>query len=141
MRTLSASVPTGARVMSSVFVATPRTPSDRNGSGTWWKWPPRRTIAPGSNGLQVERVEVELTPSFGVGGEQHLEATVELKPFDRIGAHATADPVRRLEHHHLVPAVGEHACARQAGQAGADDCDVGLLGQDRALAHRVSHVC
>ena len=67
--------------------------------------------------LQVERVEVELTPSLGVGGEQHLEATVELKPFDRVGAHAPADPVRRLEHHHLVPALGEHA-VRTPGRPG-----------------------
>ena len=83
MRTLSGSVPIGARVTSSAFVATPRTPSDRNGSGTRWNWPPRRTSAPGSNRLQVERVEVELALRLGVGGEEHLEATVELKAFDQ----------------------------------------------------------
>ncbi len=70
---------------------------------------------------QVEGVEVHHPAQLGVGGVQHLEATVEGEAVHVVGAHPSADGVTGLQHHHVDAPGRQLAGAGQAGQPGADD--------------------
>ncbi|MCC6965331.1 MAG: hypothetical protein IT391_03475 [Nitrospira sp.] len=52
----------------------------------------------GMKGMQVQRGIIEQTRGFGIPGEQHLKAAVELKPVHTIGTNAAAHLVRRFDH-------------------------------------------
>jgi hypothetical protein len=77
-------------------------------------------------GPQVQRGEVQLVSSLGVGGQQDLEAAVESEAVDHVGAHPPADAVTGLEHRHVDASPVQRDGAREAGQAGADHDHFGI---------------
>ena len=57
---------------------------------------------PGPERLEAEGVDVDPAAYGWVGGVEQLEAAVDEEPVDAVGADAAADPVRRLEDHHVA---------------------------------------
>ena len=58
-----------------------------------------------------------MTLHGGIGGEEHLKATVEQEAVGAVvGAYASARGIRSLQHAHLVSSLGQHLCACQASQ-------------------------
>jgi len=84
----------------------------------------------GVDGLQVQLrdqlLEGRLRPVDPARTEIDRRAAAEV-----VGPHPTADPVSRLQHHHVDPGVGQTAGAGQARGAGADD------GHRRAMIRRI----
>ena len=52
----------------------------------------------GVEGLESERVEIELAAHLGVGGEQDLETAIDEKSIDFIGSHAATYTIGRFEY-------------------------------------------
>jgi hypothetical protein len=75
---------------------------------------------------EVQRLEVEPTPSGRVAGEQDLEAAVEPVAVHDIRADPAADRVGGLEHHHLAAGRPQGQRTGQPGEPGADDDDVSI---------------
>ncbi len=136
MRILSGSAPIGARVAverASRHTADAGSP-ERVGKAMEPTAHPheRAPVEP----LQRERGEIELTLRFRVGGEEHLEATVELEAVDHVRAHAPTDAVGCLEDDHVAAGLVQCSRAGESGQAGSDHGDVYAFG----LVGGVSHV-
>ena len=85
---------------------------------------------------QLECGEIELTLRLRVGGEEHLEATVELEAVDHVGAHAPTDAVGCLENDHAAAGFVQCSRAGESGEPGSDHGDVYAFG----LVGGVSHV-
>ena len=77
---------------------------------------------------QVKRCVVELLLRLGVGGQQHLETTIQAKAFAKVSDHPTTDAIGRLTNHKRTARIVQAARARQPSQTRADDdCVNGIL--------------
>ena len=74
--------------------------------------------------LQLHEVDFGL--DFRVGGEQHLETTVEAKAVDDVGTNPTADAIACLENRDSSSCALQVTRTLQSGQTCTDDDDVGL---------------
>lgn len=59
--------------------------------------PAVENLGAGVKSLEIKGVVVEQLPSFGIGGDEDLEAAVESEAVDEIGAYAAADGVGGFE--------------------------------------------
>lgn len=74
--------------------------------------------------FQVQRGEVSVPAHGGVEGVNQLEAAVDEKPVDHVGAHATADGVLALKHRDAFTAPRQLERGGEAGQTGTYNEDI-----------------
>ena len=83
--------------------------------------PGRAQAQAGTEGADVQPVEVGVGPHAGIGRVEDLESPVEEIPVDLIGPDASPDGVRRLDDDHVHPRRLQHQRAGEAGHASPDD--------------------
>lgn len=130
MRSLSASVPIGARTVSSSAAGRRSGSAEMGEAGTR-----PRHLRTGIEAAERQRVEVELALHLRVGGEQDLETPVEAEPVHHVGADPTTDVVTGLEHHGVQARGGGD---RRGGEAGEARPHHGHIDGTRKLLHVVS---
>ena len=89
----------------------------------------------GDERAQVERIDVELCRHLRIGGEHHLEPTIEAEAVGDIGTHPPADPVAGLQHHDRATGLVRGTGRRESHKPRADHDDVDSFGQ-RVLGRR-----
>lgn len=87
-----------------------------------------------SEGAEVEREVVQLTPALGVGGVVELKAPVEPVAVHQVGADPAADLVCRLEKADVETGRVEGAGCDESGQPSTDDHNGAALGSHRDQA-------
>ena len=75
-------------------------------------------------GTHPQSVDVDPAPDRGIRRIEHLEAAVEQKAVDLVGALPPAHPITRFENDDIVTGVRQPGRASQTGQARSDDDDL-----------------
>ena len=73
--------------------------------------------------LEVQRVDVEATYDFGIGGEQDLKTPIEQEAVNGVGAHTTPHAIGGLEHLALDTGATEILRTGQTSETGTHDHD------------------
>ena len=88
----------------------------------------------GSEGAQVEGVDVDPALHSRIGGVEHLKAAVEEEAVDLVGALAPTHGIRTLQHDHGPTGLREHVRTPQPGQPGTHDHDIRIHGRNPRLS-------
>src|SRR5438552_4088050 len=91
----------------------------------------------GGEGPQVQRRVIEHALGFGISRQQELEAAVEAKTVERVGADAAADAVGRFENLKRNADLSKPTRTRETRKAGPDDDDGWLGHEHRGSGARV----